>query len=210
MTSDPNDQWLQRVRHTAADPSFWLLHAVVLRQAAEDLWNAGNEHDLRPGSELGSTVLVDWRVPDWTPPKTGGSTRDVCVMLFGFALENLAKGIIVCRDPARVSSNRLESWHGNGHDLARLFQWAKVEITEEERTLLDRTTRVTEWKGRYPVAMNFDKVSFHDPVMGHIGIGESWPEDDYKALSGLYDKAKAVLQQTMEEVPPLPADYSFG
>jgi hypothetical protein len=210
MTSDPNDEWLQRVRQTAADPSFWLLHARVLRQAAEDLWIAGNEHAQRPGSELGSAVLVNWRNPDWTIPETGGSTRDVCVMLFGFALENLAKGIIVCRDPTLVSSKRLKSWHGKGHNLADLFQRANIAVTDDERRLLDRTTRVTEWKGRYPVAMSFDEVTFHDPMMGYIAVGESWSADDYRALSDLYDKAKGLLQQTMQEVPPLPGNYDFG
>ena len=33
-------------------------------------------------------------------------------MAFGFALENLAKGIIVCRDPSLVSRDRLKRWHG--------------------------------------------------------------------------------------------------
>jgi len=131
-------------------------------------------------------------------------------MLFGFALENLAKGIIVCRDPKLVSSSRLKRWHGHGHDLAGLFQQAKIAVSEGERMLLDRTTRVTAWKGRYPVAMDFDEVSVHDPVAGYLAIGESWPEDDYKLLSGLYDRAKGILQQTMQEVPPLPADYDFG
>lgn len=210
MTSNQHDQWLQRVRHTAADPSPWLHHARTLRQAAEDLWIAGNAHDRAPGSELGSTVLFNWSDPDWTAPETGGSTRDVCFMLFGFALENLAKGIIVCRDPTLVSGGSLKNWHGNGHDLAGLFQRANIPITEDERKLLDRTTRVTEWKGRYPVAMNFDEVGLHDQVIGYIAVSQSWPADDYQALSGLYDKAKAILQQTMQEVPPLPADYNFG
>src|SRR2546422_10138894 len=102
----------------------------------EDLWIAGNEHARAPGSELGSTVLVAWRAPGFTAPETGGSTRDVCFMLFGFALENLAKGIIVCRDPKLVSSSRLKRWHGHGHDLAGLFQQAKIAVSEGERMLL--------------------------------------------------------------------------
>ena len=42
--ADQDNQWLQRVRHTAAEPSFWLIRARTLRQAAEDLWIAGNAH----------------------------------------------------------------------------------------------------------------------------------------------------------------------
>jgi hypothetical protein len=134
---------------TMTAPSLWLLHARTLRQAAEDLWIAGNAHDRAPGSELGSTVLAHWTSPDFVRPEIGGSTRDVCFMLFGFALENLTKGIIVCRDPKLVSKDRLRKWHGGGHDLTALFDRAAIPV-------------------------------------------------------------KTALQETMENVPPLPVDYNFG
>jgi hypothetical protein len=204
-----DDPWLQRVRYAAAEPTSWLQHARALRQAAEDLWTAGNAHDRTPGSELGATVLVKWTSPDFAPPETGGSTREVCFMLFGFALENLAKGIIVCRDPKLVSRDRLRKWHGNGHDLSALFDRAAIPVPEEERKLLGRTTRITEWKGRYPVAMNFDDVGLQDPIVGHIAVSNLWPADDYVGLSALYERAKAVLLKTMKDVPPLPVDYNF-
>jgi len=94
MTTN-NEHWLQRVRYTAAEPTAWLSHARTLRQAAEDLWRSGNAHSRNPGSELGATVLANWTSSGFVSPETGGSTCDVCFMVFGFALENLAKGIIV-------------------------------------------------------------------------------------------------------------------
>src|SRR5881409_2792312 len=148
MTSN-NEHWLQRVRYTAAEPTSWLSHARTLRQAAEDLWRSGNAHSRNPGSELGATVLANWTSSGFVPPETGGSTCEVCFMVFGFALENLAKGIIVCREPKLVSRHRLRKWHGNGHDLSALFARAAIPMSEGERQLLDRTTRITEWKGRY-------------------------------------------------------------
>ena len=204
-----DDPWLQRVRYAAAEPTSWLTHARTLRQAAEDLWIAGNAHDRAPGSELGATVLVNWAKPDFTPPLMGGSTCEVCFMLFGFALENLTKGIIVCRDPKLVSKDRLRKWHGNGHDVLALFVRAEIEASPEEEELLTRLTRITEWRGRYPVAMNFDKVGPQDRIIGHMAVSNIWPADDYTRLCSLYDRAKAVLRKTMEEVPPLPVDYNF-
>jgi hypothetical protein len=205
-----DDPWLQRVRYAAAEPTSWHHHARTLRQAAEDLWTAGNAHDRAPGSELGATVLAQWTSPEFTCPETGGSTRDVCFMLFGFALENLAKGIIVCRDPKLVASDRLKKWHGNGHDLSALFDRAKIPVSADERELLTRATRITEWKGRYPVAMTFDDVSLQDPIVGHIAVSNVWPADDYARLCTLYERAKALLLETMNDVPPLPVDYNFG
>jgi hypothetical protein len=130
-------------------------------------------------------------------------------MVFGFALENLAKGIIVCRDPTLVSKDRLRKWHGNGHDLAALFSRAAISVSEQEHQLLERTTRITEWKGRYPVAMNFDEVGAQDRIIGHIAVSNVWPADDYTLLCQLYERAKVILLETMKNVPPLPADFNF-
>jgi len=208
--TDADSAWLQRVRYTAAEPSSWLSRAITLRQAAHDLWESGNAHAREPGSELGSTLLMKWTADGYTPPDTGGSTADVCFMIFGFALENLAKGIIVCRDPTVVKRKKLHTWHGNGHKLRALFVRAEIPLSEAETNLLERTTRITEWKGRYPVAMNFDEVGAEDRVLGHMAISNIWPADEYSGLSVLYDRAKAILQQTMEEIAPLPDDYDFG
>lgn len=140
----------------------------------------------------------------------GGSTSDVCFLLFGFALENLAKGIIVCRDPKRVSRKRLEHWHGKGHQLAALFDWAKIPLTSEGRELLDRTSRTTEWKGRYPVPMDFYKVRYGDRLIGYLAPTNIWPADEYACLSALYDTAEAALIKAMQDVPALPVDFDFG
>lgn len=208
MTNN-NENWLQRVRYAAAEPISWLSHARTLRQAVEDLWLSGNAHSRNPGSELGATILTNWTSPDFVPPETGGSTRDVCFMVFGFALENLAKGIIVCRDPSLVSRTRLKSWHGAGHDLVALFGRAGIAVSAEEQQTLKRITRITEWKGRYPVAMNFYNVSAQDPIIGHTAASNVWPADDFSHLSQLYERAKALLIETMEKMPPLLADYKF-
>ena len=207
MTS-VDHQWLQRIRYAAAEPTSWLMHARTLRQAAEDLWIAGNAHDRAPGSELGATVVAESARLDFAPPVMGGSTRDVCFMLFGFALENLTKGIIVCRDPRLVSKSRLRKWHGNGDDVLALFLRAKIQVSQEEKQLLDRTTRIAQWKGRYPVAMDFDKVGTHDRIVGHTAVSNVWPAEDYVRLCSLYDRAQAALVQTMKEVPPLPVEHN--
>lgn len=207
--AEQNENWLQRIRLSAANPLLWYTHARTLRQAAEDLWHAGNEHARVPGSELGTTVLYAAANPDWSSPKTGGSTSPVCFMLFGFALENLAKGIIVCRDPSRVTMAGFKGWGKKGHKLIELFELAKISLEDDDRKLLGRVTRLTEWKGRYPLPMSFDKVTLHEPLLGYIAVGESWPEDDYSALCTLYDKTKKAFNEITLAVPPLPEDHKL-
>jgi hypothetical protein len=207
--AEQDESWLQRIRLSAANPLPWYTHARTLRQAAEDLWHAGNEHERTPGSELGTTVLYAAANPDWSPPETGGSTSAVCFMLFGFALENLAKGIIVCSDPSRVTKTGFKGWAKKGHKLVELFETARIPLDDDERKLLGRVTRLTEWKGRYPLPMTFDKVTLHEPLLGYIAIGESWPPDEYKALCALYDKAKKAFDEVTLAVPVLPEDHKF-
>jgi hypothetical protein len=57
--------------------------------------------------------------------------------------------------------------------------------------------------------MNFDEVGPQDRIIGHTAVINIWPADDYTRLCSLYDRAKAVLLKTMEDVPPLPVDYNF-
>ena len=204
------EAWLQRVRYTAAEPTSWLAHARTLRQAAEDLWVTGNAHARNPGAELGTTVLASWKDPNFIPPDTGGSTGDVCFMLFGFALENLAKGIIVCRDSSLVKQAKLKRWNGKGHDLLALFVQAQIALEPDERETLERTSRLAEWKGRYPVAMNFYDVDARDPIIGHVAVTNIWPADEYARLNNVYESAKVALMEAMKAIPPLPADHNFG
>jgi hypothetical protein len=128
-------------------------------------------------------------------------------MLFGFALENLAKGIIVGRDPKVVTRRK---WLVKEHDIAKLFAKANIPLTGDECELLDRTSRLTIWKGRYPIPLEFDQVDPRDRVLGHLVIESRWPLDDYNGLVALYDKAKALLKQIEHETPLLPEDYDFG
>ena len=205
--TDNNESWLQGVRITAAEPTSWLRHARTLRQAAEDIWIAGNTHDRNPGSELESTVVSSWESSEYVHEETGGSTCDICFMLFGFALENLTKAIIVCRDPNKVKANK---WLGRGHDLVKLFDLSELPVDDLERDLLQRVTRIIEWKGRYPVPLDFNEVGVQDCVIGYLAISNIWPADDYKLLCQLYKKTKAVLLETMKSIPLLPSDFDFS
>jgi hypothetical protein len=131
-------------------------------------------------------------------------------MLFGYSLENLSKGIIFCRDPRLVTSSRLQRLDEGGHGLVYLFDKARIELTDKEREVLDRTTRMTVWRGRYPVPLRFDTAGPQDPMLGYVAVSGIWPEHEYNELCALYDRAKAELVDTMQTHTPLPENYDFG
>lgn len=211
---DVPEGWLQVARYTAAEPTSWDRKAHCLRKAAGLLWDAGNEGRIATTGPKPQT-LVSWEREGFEAPKMGGGQEsEVCFMLLGFALENLAKGILVCRDPSLVSRKRLRGWHTDsqsGHDLVLLFDRCKIAVSEPERRLLARTTRLIVWRGRYPIPMNFYDIDpGRDPLTGQLAIGEGPLEDDFNGLQALYERVDAALRKTMEETPPLSADYDFG
>jgi hypothetical protein len=57
--------------------------------------------------------------------------------------------------------------------------------------------------------MNFYDVGVQDPIIGHVAIRNVWPADEFARLGQLYERGKAILVETMERTPPLPADYKF-
>lgn len=206
-----SEDWLQVTRYTAAEPTGWYLTAMQLREAAGLLWDAGNEG--RVPSVAPPKLMNSWKAEGFVPPKTGGSigVQQACFMLMGFALENLTKGTLVCRNPKLVTRAQIKKWHGDGHDLEDLFARCGIALSEAERAVLTRTTRLTVWKGRYPVPMSFYEIQpGRDMLLGQVAVGESWPEDEFNALQSLYAKADNELRKTMEATPPLPADYDFG
>ena len=82
-------------------------------------------------------------------------------------------------------------------------------ISDSEREVLNRTSRTIAWKGRYPVPMYFDEAELQDPMIGYVAVSNIWGADEFTQLSTLYDKAKAALLRTAEDVPALPPDYNF-
>ncbi|MFI5281755.1 MAG: hypothetical protein ACHQ0J_01330 [Candidatus Dormibacterales bacterium] len=113
------------------------------------------------------------------------------VMLSGFALENLLKGILVARDPSRVrSAPKMLSWRQN-HDLVLLSAEASVQLTSTQIRVMRRLTDYTTWAGRYPTAMNADhmKARVHAPTGG-----ATWDTSDNSVVDQLYES----LRQTLE------------
>jgi hypothetical protein len=82
--------------------------------------------------------------------------------MFGSALENLFKGVMVHKDPELIGANKL-SMSLKSHDLLELAQAAGVALTELETRLLAWLSEVVIWKARYSVPTNtkFGDAFFH-------------------------------------------------
>jgi hypothetical protein len=69
--------------------------------------------------------------------------------LFGYALENIFKGILVSKQPTLVKADRLSD-KLKEHNLLKLAAAAGIALSEKEKRILGWLTEVTIWKARYP------------------------------------------------------------
>lgn len=122
------------------------------------------------------------------------------LMLAGYALENILKGILVRDDPDEPFDNRGRFKH-KSHDLVELAEGAGVSLDDEEKELLEILTHTTVSGGRYPIPLQASEMYprvFTDGSIGPIGMKRycnvtkrfkicDQIDAFFEKLSGLYD-----------------------
>ena len=73
------------------------------------------------------------------------------MMLYGLALENLVKGLLVVQGVDATSTGKLNK-KLRKHNLPHLFDWARVAMTPEDCRLLEQLSS-TIGSGKYPVGL---------------------------------------------------------
>lgn len=76
---------------------------------------------------------------------------EVWYLLLGLAIEDLAKGILVSKYGALDSNKRFKH---RGHNLSLLVEQCGVDLTQEDRDVLESLKKYVAWKGRYPVSLS--------------------------------------------------------
>jgi len=85
------------------------------------------------------------------------------VLLAGFALENVLKGIIVARDPSQVSGGRL-SRTLTSHRIGRLAELARESLDEDEARFCALAEEAIPYWARYPIPLSADRLKDEMPV----------------------------------------------
>lgn len=139
-------------QHRASSAQCWLEAARKLKRAA----------DLVRGADIfmdGRDILGALPFDHQRDARFARSMEMLPVYKFlvGLAIENLAKGIIMARDPKRAAGRKLREWGKGGHDLPSLVDTAGVSVSDDERRLLSQLSRYVRGAGRYPVAKDVEK-----------------------------------------------------
>ena len=145
-TKEYRDYWLPMFERVAKEPIVWALQSSSLVKAARLL---------RPEIDASFASVRTRNANDSV--HAGHDLAPVFMMLMAFAIENLLKGILVRRQPHRVTTVQLTKWEGGGHNLVELAKAAKVTLTRNEIRLLLTLSIHGEWAGRYPCPLNHDE-----------------------------------------------------
>jgi hypothetical protein len=168
---DPAQHW----ESVARSPVSWLVSAEDLKACAEIIGDRFVSYFVR-------------RLPQGAVEHTEGvqtiSFGPIFQMLAGYSIEALVKGICVAREP-EVVRGKLPAWLTT-HNVEGLLHRAKVELTDGDRSFVQRLNTAVVWSGRYPIPKRVDAVL------------KRYSSGDVAAFQRLYEKLMAVLQTEMQ------------
>jgi hypothetical protein len=140
-------------------PAAWFRSAGRLRDAAEAILK--HELSAERAYSRAREIADEEASAESARNDTGVGSADIraiapnyppAQLLYGYAIENVLKGLIVFQRPDLIQEHEL---HGEltTHDLNELAKKAKVAVDQQhERPVLEALTRLSIWAGRYPIA----------------------------------------------------------
>jgi hypothetical protein len=141
-----SDEFLKKQFDLGAESAgAWALSARRLKRGGDLLFDAYAADLDAMGSGVSPLELANLEV-------VGPAT-----LLFGLAIENILKAIIIDRDPQPVNDGKLRGWPA-AHDLLRLADFAAIEFDDRQKDLVRRIGAFVEWAGRYPVPKKATKL----------------------------------------------------
>jgi len=169
-TRSPKEAWDEQYRLLAEEPLHWALQADELT-AAFDVLTADIQANLRS-------------------PRRGARTTSVALMLAGFAIENLMKGLLVRGQTPLSEDGKFQL---RSHDLFKLSSDAGLSLSDAEARLLERVQEFLMWAGRYPIPLTVDNMRPRTLAGGGFAPLTYHTIDDLTEVRGLIVKLRALL-----------------
>ncbi len=178
LTTDENF-WAQWIAAAGSNPTAWLDSATRLKRAA----------DLLPPiyqTEM-HAMLQEYAVTgEFAAPEPRFELAPVYLMLSGYAVENLAKGLIAAKEGVIPPAQHLSE---------ELMQRAGVELESGEPALVRRLSLFLTSFGRYPVPQMKDAGKL---VHGSIVTAPMrYSTNDPNEINPLYERMREELERVI-------------
>jgi hypothetical protein len=187
--------WQRQFDTAARMPLAWLFSARQLWRVAETAYviaySAREEMIRQTLQEIEKNEQFTSRVLSKTESERllDGSLLSVYGMLIAFAIENLAKGILIARHPGLIKSNGAIADSLKSHNLRKLCSDVFGDLSSEEKGLLDMLTDCGKWRGRYPIPLDW-----HDMKARQISTGE-WVQPDQQPILQKRPLINSILER---------------
>jgi hypothetical protein len=181
--------WIDSITAGARNPHNWLAAGEELKRGS-DLLRTVWLDELTDRSERFEAYMRGEVDRPWEP-----WVGAPAMTLAAFAIENLLKGIMVAADPALIQPDQdapeiLLGRQLRTHDLCALARRARVDISEEEMSLLERLTEFAQWAGRYRFPLRARAAA---PRPGSERGGSSFTSDWFPTLDALFERLHSDL-----------------
>lgn len=180
-------------------PQFWLDKAVNLRRSARTLYTA-TRPDIRryEAAWREASKKIDLSDKKTVPIKCREPEVLPIFLLYGFALENALKALIVSRDATLIDPNRI-SKKLLKHDLVELAQLAEIKLSTHEKSTLEWCSHVTVWGGRYQVPREVSQLGtflvLDHAVGAHVNRAIQTVED-------VFDRVSKIVREDLPKSRP--------
>jgi hypothetical protein len=119
------------------------------------------------------------------------------LLLSGYALECVTKGLVMARNPDLVHDERKLKKRVATHDIGKLCDMCGIKLTTKERNLMGVITRNIEW-GKYPAPIHLDQTTSpidpDDQQQKSLSVSNPFHEDHVqKAVDAVYLRALRLL-----------------
>lgn len=173
----------ESTKSLAQSPDAWRRVAIGLKRSADIIW--GKWFKIFKRLEGGRTAT--------TTPQEGGDLYlllPTFLLLYGLAIENASKGLLVAKDSSIVKSVIKWKVKEGGHNLRELYTATGLSVATDEQELLDALTQAVLWAGRYPVPKNHeDKPNFG------IYLGPFFKNPEIDSIVDNFSKLKKVCDR---------------
>ncbi len=167
----PKSVWDDQYRSLAEQPIAWTLMADSLSRVFELL-------AAQTGRDEEAT------------PRTEPNLRHVTLMIGGFAIENLLKGLLVSANGPWDQEGRFRL---DTHNLMQLAQDTNLGLTDDERLVLERLEVFVKWAGRYPIPKTSDDMRPRTLATGYAPLTYGYADEDIAACRALLAKLRSLL-----------------
>jgi hypothetical protein len=161
MAQQSDEQFLQEHYQWFQKSDHWHDKALSLRAMANALYSKALP-GLRRYEKARKAAQKELRDRSVVPIKAVEPDILPAIALYGAALENALKGLMVSQEPTLIGARKL-SPKLRSHKLVELERAAGISLSSDEQYLLKWVSEVVIWKGRYPVPTNTERAThlFH-------------------------------------------------